>query len=116
LDIKVGVKGYETLFHYVNVTPAENKSRSEHMVLAGVIKTQECPTVYQSYSIVWLVLTKAQMNELLGILRSSALLNLQLENEDYIDHQVKFQFPVSYGYSKEYPPYYEVSASCVEVG
>jgi len=116
LDIKVGVKGYETLFHYVNVTPKENKSRSEHMVLAGVIKTQECPTVYQSYSIVWLVLTKAQMNELLGILRSSALLNLQFEDEDYADHQVKFQSPLSYGYSKDYPPYYEVSASSVEVG
>lgn len=116
MDIKVGVKGYETLFHYVNVTPKENKSRSEHMTLAGVIKTQECPTVFQSYSIIWLVLTKVQMNDLLEILRSSSLLNLQLENEDYVDHQVKFQSPLTYGYSKDYPTYYEVIASCVEVG
>ena len=115
MDIKVGVKGYETLFHYVNIKRRENKSRSEHMTLAGSIKTQESPNVYQAYSIIWLVLTKAQMNELLGILRSSALLNLQLEDEDYVDHQVKFRSPITHDYSKDYPTYYEVIASCVEV-
>jgi hypothetical protein len=116
LDIKVGVKGSETTFHYVNVTPVEGKARSEHMTVAGVIKTQECPTVYQTYSIVWLVLTKAERNSLLSIIRSSSLLNLQFEDEDYTDHTVKFQSPVPYGYSKNYPGYYEVIATCVEVG
>jgi len=116
LDIKLGVKGSETTFHYVNVTPAEGKARSEHMTVAGVIKAQECPTVYQIYSIVWLVLTKAERNSLLAIIRSSSPLNLQFEDEDYIDHTVKFQFPIPYGLSKSYPGYYEVLASCTEVG
>lgn len=116
MDIKLGVKGSETIFHFVNITPAEGKSRSEHMTVAGVIKTQECPTVYQSYSIVWLVLTKAEKDALLAIIRGSSPLNLQFENEDYADHTVKFQSPVAYGYSKAYPPYYEVSGTCTEVG
>ena len=116
MDIKLGIKGSETTFHYVNVTPAEGKSRSEHMTVAGVIKTQECSTVYEMYSIIWLVLTKMEMDSLLGIIRSSSPLNLQFENEDYSDHTVKFQSPVAYGLSKSYPSYYEVMASCVEVG
>lgn len=116
MDIKLGVKGYEVEFHYVNVSPAEGKARSEHMTVAGVIKTQECPTVYQTYSLVWLVLTKDERNTLLGIIRSSSPLNLQFEDEGYADHNVKFRSPVVYGYSKAYPRYYEVSASCVEVG
>ena len=116
MDIKLGIKDNEITFHYINVTPAEGKSRSEHMTVAGVIKTQECPTVYEMYSIVWLVLTKAEMNSLLGIIRSSSPLNLQFENEDYSDHTVKFQSPVTYGLSKTYPGYYEVIATCVEVG
>lgn len=116
MDIKLGIKGSETIFHYVNVRPVEGKARSEHMTVAGVIKTQECPTVYQAYSFVWLVLTRTEMNSLLGIIRSSSPLNLQLENEDYIDHTVKFQSPVAYGLSKAYPRYYEVSANCLEVG
>lgn len=116
MDIKLGIKDNEIIFHYVNITSGEGKARSEHMTVAGVIKTQECPTVYEMYSIVWLVLTKAEMDSLLGIIRSSSPLNLQIENEDYSDHTVKFQSPVAYGYSKNYPRYYEVSASCVEVG
>ena len=116
MDIKLGVKGSETTFHYVNVTPLEGKARSEHMTVAGVIKTQECPTVYQAYSIVWLVLTKLERNSLLSIIRSSSPLNLQFEDEDYVDHTVKFQSPVPYGHSKDYPGYYEVIATCVEVG
>lgn len=116
MDIKVGVKGSETTFHYVNVTPIEGKARSEHMTVAGVIKTQECPTVYQTYSIVWLVLTKVERDALLAIIRSSSPLNLQFEEEDYVNHTVKFQSPVPYGYSKNYPGYYEVIATCVEVG
>ena len=116
MDIKLGIKGLETTFHYVNVRAAEGKSRSEHMTVAGVIKTQECPTVYNAYSIVWLVLTKEEKNALLGIIRSSSPLNLQLEDEDYSDHTVKFQSPIDNGYSKAYPTYYEVTASCVEVG
>ena len=116
MDIKLGIKDAETTFHYVNVTPVEGKSRSEHMTVAGVIKTQECPTVYEAYSIVWLVLTKAEKNTLLGIIRSSSSLNLQFEYEDYSDHTVKFQSPIKWGLSKAYPGYYEVLASCVEVG
>lgn len=116
MDIRLGVKDYETTFHYVNVRPAEGKSRSEHMTVAGVIKTQECPTVYNMYSIVWLVLTKEEKDALLGIIRSSSPLNLQLENEGYSDHTVKFQSPIDHGYSKAYPTYYEVIATCVEVG
>lgn len=116
MDIKLGVKGNEVTFHYVNVSLAEAKSRSEHMTVAGVIKTQECPTVYQTYSIVWLVLTKAEKDTLLAIIRSSSPLNLQLEDEDYADHTVKFQSPVAYGYSKAYPTYYEISGTCTEVG
>ena len=116
MDIKLGIKNSETTFHYVNVTPAEGKARSEHMTVAGVIKIQECPTVYEMYSIVWLVLTKAEMNSLLGIIRSSSPLNLQFENEDYSDHTIKFQSPVAFGLSKTYPGYYEVTATCVEVG
>lgn len=116
MDIKLGIKGNETTFHYVNVRPAEGKSRSEHMTVAGVIKTQECPTVYNAYSIVWLVLTKGEKDILLGIIRSSSPLNLQIEDEDYSDHTVKFQSPIDWGYSKAYPRYYEVIATCVEVG
>ena len=116
MDIKLGIKGAETTFHYVNVSPTEGKARSEHMTVAGVIKTQECPTVYQSYSIVWLVLTKEEKDSLLAIIRSSSPLNLQFEDESYVDHTVKFQSPVAYGYSKSYPRYYEVSGSCIEVG
>ena len=116
MDIKLGVKDSETTFHYVNVTPAEGKARSEHMTVAGVIKTQECPTIYQIYSVVWLVLTKVERDVLLAIIRSSSPLNLQFEDEDYTDHTVKFQSPVTYGYSKSYPRYYEVTATCVEVG
>lgn len=116
MDIKLGVKDNETTFHYVNTIPAEGKSRSEHMTVAGVIKTQECPTVYNAYLLVWLVLTKTEKDTLLGILRSSSNLNLQFEDEDYSDHTVKFQSPIKWGYSKKYPRYYEVSASCVEVG
>ena len=116
MDIKLGIKGSEITFHYVNVTPIEGKARSEHMTVAGVIKTQECPTVYEAYSIVWLLLTKAEKNTLLGIIRSSSPLNLQFEYEDYADHTVKFQSPISWGYSKNYPPNYEVTASAVEVG
>lgn len=116
MDIKLGVKGNEVEFHYVNVSPAEGKARSEHMTVAGVIKTQECPTVYQTYSLVWLVLTKAEKDALLAIIRSSSPLNLQLQNEGFVDHAVKFSSPVAYGYSKAYPTYYEVSGTCVEVG
>lgn len=116
MDIKLGIKGSEITFHYVNVRIVEGKSKSEHMTVAGVIKTQECPTVYNAYSITWLVLTKEEKDTLLGIIRSSSPLNLQLEDEDYIDHTVKFQFPINWGYSKTYPRYYEVSATCVEVG
>jgi len=116
MDIKLGIKGSETTFHYVNVASSEGKARSEHMTVAGVIKTQECPTVYNSYAIAWLLLTKSEMNELLSILRSSAILNLQFENEGYEDHLVKFQFPIAYGLSKNYPPYYEVTATAMEVG
>ena len=116
MDIKLGIKGSETTFHYVNITPAEGKARSEHMTVAGGIKTQECPTVYQSYSIVWLVLTKVERDALLAIIRTSSPLNLQFEDEGYTDHTVKFQSPVVYGYSKNYPRYYEVTATCVEVG
>ena len=116
MDIKLGIKGSEMTFHYVNVTPVEGKSRSEHITIAGVIKTQECPTVYESYMIVWLTLTKAEKDTLLGIIRTSSNLNLQFEYEDYSDHTVKFQSPVKWGYSKKYPRNYEVSASCIEVG
>lgn len=116
MDIKLGIKDSETVFHYVNVIPNEGKARSEHMTVAGVIKTQECPTVYNTYSLTWLVLTKAERDLLLSIIRSSPSLNLQFEDEGYTDHTVKFQFPVTKGYSKTYPRYYEVTATCVEVG
>lgn len=116
MDIKLGIKGEETTFHFVNVRPAEIKARSEHLTIAGALKVQEAYNTYQVYTITWLLLTKDEKNSLLSILRSVAILNLQMEDEDYIDHAVKFRSPIDHGYSKAYPPNYEVIANCAEVG
>ena len=116
MDIKVGIIGSETTFHYVNAVPVEMKPQAEFMTLSGYIKTQENPMTYHSYSITWLALTKSEKNALLAILRSSTSLNLQFEDEDYSNHNVKFRWPITKGLSLNYPGYYEVTASCVEVG
>ena len=116
MDIKVGIMGSETTFHYVNVVPVEIRPQAEFMTLSGYIKTQENPMTYHSYSIIWLALTKAEKDSLLSILRSSSPLNLQFGDEAFEDHNVKFRWPITKGLSLNYPGYYEVTASCVEVG
>ena len=116
MDIKVGIIGNETTFHYVNVVPIEIKPQAEFMTLSGYVKTQEIAVTYHSYSIIWLALTKSEKDSLLSILRSSSPLNLQFEDEDYSNHNVKFRWPITKGLSLNYPGYYEVTAGCVEVG
>ena len=116
MDINLGVKGSETTFHYVNVIPMEGKPQSEFMTVSGYIKTQENPMTYNSYTVTWLTLSKDEKNSLMSILRSSSQLNIQFEDESYADHTVKFRFPIAKGKSLKYPGYYEVIATCVEVG
>ena len=116
MDIKIGPISLETLFHYVNITSDRTKSSSEHLTIAGTIKVQEAINIYQTYSLTFLVLTKTEKDALLAIFDLAGELNLQLENEDYIDHTVKFRNPIRPTLSRRYPGYYEVSVTCVEVG
>jgi len=117
MDIKIGPKDSETIFHYVNIAPDRIKTKSEHLMIAGNIKMQEAVNTYQTYGLTFLCLTKTEKNALLDIFDLSGDLNLQLEEEDYLeDHTVKFRNPIRPKLSRSYPGYYEVSATCVEVG
>ena len=116
MDIKIGPKDLETIFHYVNVTPDRIKPGSEHLTIAGTIKVQEAENKYQTFSLTWLCLTKDEKNNLVDILESIGELNLQLEDEGYADHTVKCRSPIRPKLSRSYPGYYDCSAVCVEVG
>lgn len=121
MDIKIGPITEETTFHYVNVSPDRIKPNSEHLMIAGTIKVQEAVNTYQTYSLTFLCLTKAEKNALVDIFDLAGELNLKfkLEDEDFSeveDHAVKFRNPIKPKLSRSYPGYYEVSATCVEVG
>jgi len=115
MDIKLGVLGSETTFHYVNILVEENKAKTEHVTIAGTVKMQEAANGFNTYSMIWLCLTKAEKNSLLVILNLSSELNLQMEDDGYSNHTVKFRSPVSSNKSLEYPGNYEVIADCIEV-
>ena len=86
-------------------------------MIAGTIKMQEAVNTYQTYSLTFLCLTKAEKNALLAIFDLAGELNLQLEDEDFLeDHTVKFRNPIRPKLSRSYPGYYECSATLVEVG
>lgn len=117
MDVKIGPITVETTFHYVNVSPDRIKTKSEHLMIAGNIKMQEAVNIYQTYSLDFLCLTKPEKDALLDIFDLAGDLNLQLEDEDFLeDHTVKFRNPIRPKLSRSYPGYYEVSATCVEVG
>jgi len=117
MDIKIGPLDSETTFHYVNIMPDRIKPNSEHLMIAGTIKVQEAVNTYQTYGLTFLCLTEAQKNALIVIFDLSGDLNLLLEDEDYLeDHTVKFRNPIRPRLSRSYPGYYEVIATCVEVG
>ncbi|MBA7576236.1 hypothetical protein ES708_18075 [subsurface metagenome] len=116
MDIKIGPITEETIFHYVNVDTDRVKSNSEHLMIAGNIKMQEAVNIYQTYSLDFLCLTKTEKDALIAIFDLAGELNLQLEDEDYVDHTVKFRNPIKPKLSRSYPGCYECSATCVEVG
>lgn len=117
MDIKIGPIGSETTFHYVNIAPDRIKPNSEHLMIAGTVKVQESVNTHQTYSLTFLCLTKTEKNSLLDIFDLAGELNLQLEDEDFLeDHTVKFRNPIRPKMSRDYPGYYEVLATCVEVG
>lgn len=117
MDIKIGPKDSETTFHYVNIALDRIKPNSEHLMIAGTIKVQEAVNTYQTCSLTFLCLTKTEKNALLAIFDLVGDLNLQLEDEDFLgDHTVKFRNPIRTKLSRRYPGYYEVIATCVEVG
>lgn len=117
MDIKIGTLASEVTFHYVNVAMDETRPGSEHVMNSGTIKVQQAVDTYQIYSLDFLCLTKAEKNSLLNIFNLTGDLNLQLEDEDYLtDHTVKFRNPIRPRLSRKYPSYYEVRATCVEVG
>lgn len=115
MDIKIGPINEETAFHYVNIAPDRIKTKSEHLMIAGTIKVQEAVNTYQTYSLTFLCLTKTEKNALMDIFDLAGELNLQLEDEDYVNHTVKFRNPIRPKLSRSYPGYYECSATCVEV-
>jgi len=116
MDIKIGPKDEETTFHYVNIAPDRIKTKSEHLMIAGNIKMQEAVETYQTYSLDFLCLIKAEKDTLMAIFDLAGELNLQLEDEDFLeDHIVKFRNPISPKLSRSYPGYYECSVTCVEV-
>ena len=116
MDIKIGPITEETPFQYVNVSPDRIKPNSEHLMIAGTIKVQEAVNIYQTYSLDFLCLTKAEKDALLDIFDLAGALNLKLEDEGDVDHTVKFRNPIRPKLSRRYPGYYEVTATCVEVG
>lgn len=117
MDIKIGPKDSETTFHYVNIATDRIKANSEHLMIAGTIKMQEAVNTYQTYSLMFLCLTKTEKNALMDIFDLAGDLNLQLEDEDFLkDHIVKFRNPIRPKLSRSYPGYYEVSATLVGVG
>jgi len=116
MDIKIGPLGSETTYHYVNVSIDRNREKSEHTMIAGNIKMQEAVSIYQTYDIDFLCLTKAEKNSLLDIFDLSGELNLKLEDEDFLEnHTVKFRGSIKPKLSRRFPGYYECSATCVEV-
>jgi len=116
MDIKIGPKDSETTFHYVNIILDRIKPNSEHLMIAGTVKFQEAINTYQTYDLTFLCLTKTEKNALLEIFDLSGELNLQFEDENFVDHTVKCRNPIRPRLSKRYPGYYEVSVTCVEVG
>ncbi len=109
MDIKIGPITEETPFQYVNVSPDRIKPNSEHLMIAGTIKVQEAVNTYQTYSLDFLCLTLAEKDALLNIFDLAGELNLKLEDEGDVD-------PIRPKLSRRFPGYYEVSATCVEVG
>ncbi|GAH42745.1 unnamed protein product [marine sediment metagenome] len=85
-------------------------------MIAGNIKMQEAVNTYQTYGLTFLCLTKTEKNALLDIFDLAGELNLKLEDEDEVDHTVKFRNPIRPKLSRRYPGYYECSATLVEVG
>lgn len=116
MEIKIGPITEETPFQYVNVSSNRIKPNSEHLMIAGTIKVQEAVNTYQTYDLDFLCLTKAEKDALIAIFDLAGELNLQLEDEDFVNHTVKFRNPIKPKLSRRYPGYYEVSATCVEVG
>ena len=116
MDIEIGPITEETTFKYVNVSPDRIKPNSEHLMIAGNIKMQEAVSTYRAYSLDFLCLTKTEKDALIAIFDLAGELNLKLEDEGDVDHTVKFRNPIRPKLSGSYPGYYEVSATCVEVG
>ena len=116
MDIKIGPKDLETTFHYVNISIDRNREKSEHTMIAGNIKMQEAVSIYQTYDIDFLCLTKDEKNSLLDIFDLSGELNLQLEDEDFLqDHTVKFSGSIKPRLSRKFPGYWECSTNMTEV-
>ena len=116
MDIKLGILGSETTFHYVNVNYDAVKPKSEHALISGEIKFQEAYSSYRVYSFEFVYLTYAEKVALEAIFVLSNILNVQFENEAYgVDHSIKFRNPFSAIRSRRYPPGYEVTLVGVEV-
>jgi hypothetical protein len=56
MDIKLGILGSETTFHYVNILTEDHKAKTEHVSIAGTVKMQEAASGFNMYSIIWLCL------------------------------------------------------------
>lgn len=116
MDIKLGILGSETIFHFVNVNYGTIKPKSEHALISGGIKFQEADSFHKVYSFEFLYLSYTEKNALEAIFVLSNILNIQLETEAYgIDHSIKFRNPFSADRSTRYPPGYEVMLVGVEV-
>lgn len=116
MDIKLGILGYETDFHYVNVNYDVVKPKSEHALISGGIKFQEAYDSHRVYSFEFVYLTYAEKVLLESIFVLSNILNVQLENEAYgVDHSIKFRNPLSVIRSRRIPSGYEANTVGVEV-
>ena len=116
MDIKLGILGYETDFHYVNVNYDTIKPKSEHGVISGGVKFQEAYNSHKIYSFEFVYLTYAEKIDLEAIFVLSNILNVQFGTENFsVDHSIKFRNPFSVIRSRRIPSGYEATIVGVEV-
>ena len=116
MDIKLGILGSESPFHFVNVNYDTVKPKSEHGLISGGVKFQEAYSSHGIYSFEFVYLTYEEKNALEAIFNLPNILNVKLETESYdVDHSIKFRNPFSAIRSTRYPPGYEVTLVGVEV-
>jgi len=116
MEIKLGILGYETDFHYVNVNDETIKPKSEHGVISGGIKFQEAYNSHKVYSFEFVYLTYAEKVALEAIFVLPNILNVKFETESFdVNHSIKFRNPFSVIRSQRIPSGYEATIVGVEV-